>query len=213
MIIALDGSAASGKGTLARKLAAHFDLAHLDTGALYRALALALVDKGFDADNITEHQAVTESVRLDPALGHDPRIRTEMVAALASKVAAIPEVRANLLTFQRQFAAHPPHGTGAILDGRDIGSVVLPDAAIKFFVDADIEIRAARRTKELHDAGQSAMFRAILKDMQERDERDRNRETAPLVAVADAKTIDTSTMDADQVLAEAIAHIMQITSD
>ena len=207
MIIALDGSAASGKGTLAKRLANHLDLAHLDTGALYRGLALQLLEHGAEIDNINTKQAVTESAQFDSSFSKDARIRTDAVAMMASKIAVLPEVRANLLAFQRHFAANPPSGRGAILDGRDIGSVVLPDARIKFFVDAAIDIRAQRRTKELQAAGQSAMFRDVLEEMQARDDRDRNRDTAPLRATADAKVIDTSSMDADAVMAEALAYI------
>ena len=207
MIIALDGSAASGKGTLAKRLAAHYDLAHLDTGSLYRALALQVIDKGLDTENIDENQIVNEAKSLDINRAEDARIRTDAVASAASIVAAIPAVRAELLAFQRHFATSPPSGCGAILDGRDIGSVVLPDARIKFFVDASLEVRAERRTKELRQAGQSVMFPTVLKEMQDRDDRDRNRTVAPLRATADAKIIDTSTLDADAVLAEAIAYV------
>ena len=207
MIIALDGSAASGKGTLAKRLAAHYDLAHLDTGSLYRALALQVIDKGIGTNNIDKNQIVSEAQSLDIGRAEDARIRTDAVATAASKVAAIPAVRAELLAFQRQFAATPPYGRGAILDGRDIGSVVLPDAQIKFFVDASLEIRAERRTKELRQAGQSVMFPTVLKEMQDRDDRDRNRAVAPLRATADAKVIDTSALDADAVLVEAIAYV------
>ena len=213
MIIALDGSAASGKGTLAKRLAAHFDLAHLDTGSLYRSLALQLLDQGINLDNIDINQSIKESQTFDAALGSDPRIRRDSVAMMASKIAVIPEVRANLLAFQRNFAKTPPSGTGAVLDGRDIGSVVLPDAPIKFFVDADIDIRAHRRTKELQAAGQSAMFRDVLEEMKARDDRDRNRDTAPLKAATDAKIIDTSFMDADQVMAEAVAYVAEMTKE
>lgn len=213
MIIALDGSAASGKGTLAKRLAAHFDLAHLDTGSLYRGLALQLLDQGADVNNIDINQSIKESSQFNAAWANDLRIRTDAVAMMASKVAAIPKVRAHLLAFQRHFAANPPTGRGAILDGRDIGSVVLPDAPIKFFVDADIEVRAERRSKELQAAGQSAMFRDVLEEMQARDERDRNRDTAPLKAAADAKIIDTSFMDADQVMTEALAYIAELTTE
>ena len=138
-------------------------------------------------------------------------IRSEHVAEMASIVAAIPAVRAALLNLQRQFAAQPPHGSGAILDGRDIGTVVLPHADIKFFIDANIDIRAERRTKELIHAGQSVMFRDVLKEMQERDSRDRSRTVAPLRPADDAITIDTSKMDADAVLALAQSHIAALS--
>ncbi len=207
MIIAVDGSAASGKGTLAKRLAAHFDLAHLDTGGLYRALALYLMRQRISAETAEETVAAAAIADLDLRLIDDPVIRDDAVAHMASVIAAMPAVRAGFLRLQRDFASTPPVGTGAILDGRDIGSVVLPDAAIKFFVDADIEIRARRRTNELQAAGQSVMFRNVLADMQARDARDRGRTIAPLRAVEDAKQINTSDMDADQVFIAALAYV------
>jgi cytidylate kinase len=213
MIIAVDGSAASGKGTLAKRLAQHFDLAHLDTGSLYRALGLQLLKQGAKPENIDEIQAISESQHLDLRLCDDPQIRTDEIASIASIIAPITAVRANLLKLQRDFAASPPHGKGAVLDGRDIGSVVLPDAPIKLFIDADLEVRADRRIKELLRAGQSAMFRDVLEDMRVRDQRDRERDVAPLRAVSDAKIIDTSDMDADQVFAAALDHITTVTAE
>jgi len=213
MIIAVDGSAASGKGTLAKRLARHFDLAHLDTGSLYRALGLQLLKQGANPENINEIQAISESQHLDLRLCDDPQIRTDEIASIASIIAPITAVRANLLKLQRDFAASPPHGKGAVLDGRDIGSVVLPDAPIKLFIDADLEVRADRRIKELLRAGQSAMFRDVLEDMRVRDQRDRERDVAPLRAVSDAKIIDTSDMDADQVFAAALDHITTVTAE
>ena len=126
---------------------------------------------------------------------------------MASVIAAMPAVRENFLSLQRDFASSPPHGRGAVLDGRDIGSVILPDAPFKFFIDADLEVRADRRTRELQGKGQSVMFRDVFEDMRIRDERDRGRSTAPLRAVADAMVIDTSEMDADAVFAMALSHI------
>ena len=207
MIIAVDGSAASGKGTLAKRLAAHFDLAHLDTGGLYRALALYLMRQRISAETAEETVAAAAIADLDLRLIDDPVIRDDAVAHMASVIAAMPPVRAGFLRLQRDFASTPPVGSGAILDGRDIGSVVLPDAPIKFFVDADIEIRARRRTNELQAAGQSVMFRNVLADMRARDARDRGRTIAPLRAVEDAKQINTSDMDADQVFVAALAYI------
>ena len=207
MIIAVDGSAASGKGTLAKRLAAHFDLAHLDTGGLYRALALYLMRQRISAETAKETVAAAAIADLDLRLIDDPVIRDDAVAHMASVIAAMPAVRAGFLRLQRDFASTPPVGSGAILDGRDIGSIVLPGAPIKFFVDADIEIRARRRTNELQAAGQSVMFRVVLADMQARDARDRGRTIAPLRAVEDAKQINTSDMDADQVFVAALAHI------
>ena len=210
MIIAVDGSAASGKGTLSRRLADHFNLAHLDTGSLFRALALQLLNTGTEIGIIDENQVIEESSRLDFGLCSVPEIRTDRVASLASKVAILPEVRANLLTLQRNFANDPPHGNGAVLDGRDIGSVVVPETPIKLFINAKLEVRAERRFKELLHAGQSVMFRDVMAEMRERDQRDRNRSVGPLRAADGAKTIDTSTMDADKVFAVALDHVKHI---
>jgi len=207
MIIAIDGSAASGKGTLAKRLAADLGFDYLDTGALYRAVALSLLKAGADGDDINEKQAVRLSASLDLELTQSPEIRNDRIASLASQVAALGPVRAELLTLQRAFAATPPHGNGAVLDGRDIGTIVLPHADLKFFIDADIDIRAERRTKELLQAGQSVMFRDVLAEIQARDDRDRTRSVAPLKAADDAITIDTSSMDAAAVLALALSHI------
>ena len=207
MIIAIDGSAASGKGTLAKRLAMYFGLSHLDTGALYRAVGLQLLNAGQQPEDINEDQCVKSCVELNITLATSPLIRSEKVAEMASVVAAMPAVRAALLDLQRQFAAAPPNPKGAILDGRDIGTVVLPNADIKFFIDADIYTRAERRTKELLQAGQSVMFRNVLLEMQERDTRDRSRSSAPLRPADDAIIIDTSKMNADDVLALALSHI------
>ena len=207
MIIAIDGSAASGKGTLAKRLAKHFSLSHLDTGALYRAVGLQLLNAGEDPKNIDENQFTKLCIELDITLTRSPLIRSEKVAEMASVVAAMPVVRAALLNLQRQFAASPPDPNGAILDGRDIGTVVLPDADIKFFIDANIHTRAERRTKELLQAGQSVMFRDVLSDLQERDSRDKSRSAAPLIRADDAIFIDTSRMDVDDVMAFALSQI------
>ena len=207
MIIAIDGSAGSGKGTLAKKLAQHLGYDHLDTGALYRAVALSLLNNGMDENNISENQAVKCASSLNLALTQSSKIRSDAVANLASKVAVLRPVRTKLLMLQRGFAEAPPSGKGAVLDGRDIGTVVLPNADLKFFIDADINIRADRRTKELRQAGQSAMFRDILADMKMRDGRDRSRSVAPMRAAKDAVTIDTSNLDESEVLQIALAHI------
>ena len=207
MIIAIDGSAASGKGTLAKSLARQLGYDYLDTGALYRAVGLSLIKAGVNPNNIVENQAIDIAKSLDLNLTNSPLIRDDRVADMASRVAAITPVRAALLDLQRRFAATPQSGRGAILDGRDIGTVVLPSADLKLFIDAAIETRAKRRTKELHDAGQSAMFRDVLADMQARDKRDRTRSVAPLRAADDAITIDTTTMDAAAVLALALTYV------
>ena len=207
MIIAVDGSAASGKGTLAKRLAAHYDLAHLDTGALYRCLALHLIKEGRTATNVTESEATGAVGNIDLLMAGSAAIRTDAVAGMASVVAAMPAVRQNFVSLQRQFATQTPNRRGAVLDGRDIGSVILPDADFKFFIDADLEERARRRTKELQESGQSAMFRDVFEDMQDRDRRDRERSTAPLKAAEDALVIDTTQLDADSVFAMAASHI------
>lgn len=207
MIIAVDGSAASGKGTLAKRLATRFNLAHLDTGSLYRALGLDLLRAGETYETIEEKVASEAISGLDLTLADTAEIRTDRVAGMASLIAAMPAVRAGLVALQRGFATSPPHGDGAVLDGRDIGSVILPDADFKFFIDADLEVRAARRTQELQAAGQSVMVRVVLGDMRDRDRRDRERQTAPLKAAVDALIIDSTDLDADGVFERAIDHI------
>ena len=207
MIIAVDGSAASGKGTLAKRLAAHYDLAHLDTGALYRCLALKLITDGQTASQVTEPDAAAAIDGIDLSMASSAAIRTDAVAGMASVVAAMPTVRQKFVSLQRLFATQTPDHHGAVLDGRDIGSVILPDADFKFFIDADLEERARRRTRELQESGQSAMFRDVFEDMRERDRRDRERNTAPLKAAEDALVIDTTRRDADSVFAMAARHI------
>ena len=204
MIIAVDGSAASGKGTLAKRLALHFDLSHLDTGSLYRALGLHLLKSGVTPEKAEEKLAAAAVSGLDLGLADSPEIRTDAVARMASVIAAMPAVRSAFTALQRDFARKPPHGNGAVLDGRDIGSVILPGADFKFFIDADLEVRADRRTRELQAKGQSVMFLDVLEDMRDRDRRDRERKTAPLKATDDAFVIDTSTKDADKVFTLAV---------
>jgi len=198
MIVAVDGPAAAGKGTLARRLAREFNLAYLDTGSLYRAVGLQVMDAGGDpADPVAAERAARS---LDLASLDSPRLRDETVADAASKVAAMPGVRAALLTRQRDFAEHPPKPyAGAILDGRDIGTTVCPHAGIKLFVTASLEARAKRRTLELQDKGIDAIQDRVLADMIVRDERDRGRTAAPLAPAGDALVVDTTDMDADQV--------------
>ncbi len=204
MIIAVDGPAAAGKGTLARRLAARFGLNYLDTGLIYRAVGWAVLQSGgVPADP----QAATAAARrLDPSLLDRPELRDEAAAAAASQVAAIPAVRAALLDFQRRFAAQPP---GAVLDGRDIGTVVCPAAEVKLFVTASLEKRTERRLKELLDKGESAIRERVLEDMKARDERDSARSVAPLVPAEDAVLLDTSELDADAAFAAAVAIISQ----
>jgi CMP/dCMP kinase len=201
-IVAIDGPAASGKGTLARRIAEKFNLAHLDTGKIYRATGLAVLAAGGDpADPVTAEKAAQS---LDFATLDDARLRREDVGRAASVVAAIPGVRAALLEAQRRFAHHPPPpAKGAVLDGRDIGTVVCPDADVKIFLVASAESRAFRRAKELRPDDAAAIYDDVLQDMRERDARDSERRVAPLAAAPDATTIDTTSLDADQVFEQA----------
>jgi CMP/dCMP kinase len=203
-VIAIDGPAASGKGTLAQRIAERFGLAHLDTGALYRATARAVLDAAGNPGNpVTAARAAR---RVDPQLLADPRLRDDAVASAASVVAAIPEVRRALLGLQREFAAHPPASArGAVLDGRDIGTVVYPQADVKLFITASTETRAARRVKELREQGTPAIYQDVLQDLNERDARDSRRRAAPLMAAPDAHIIDTTTLDAEAVFERVCA--------
>jgi CMP/dCMP kinase len=207
MIIAIDGPAAAGKGTLARRLAKHYGLAYLDTGSLYRAVALKVLEAG--ADPADAGQAAAAARKIGPADLDRPVLREERVGAAASKVAVHPAVRQALLEFQRNFARKPPAGTrGAVLDGRDIGTVICPEPdVIKFFVSANPETRARRRLKELQEKGDSPIYTAVLQDMKERDARDANRGLAALKKAPDAVDLDTSALDADQVFALALRFI------
>ena len=205
MIIAIDGPAAAGKGTLAKRLAAHFDLAFLDTGRLYRAVGFAVLRAGEDPHDTAA--AVAAARALDPKNVDTDELYTEQVAETASVVAAIGDVRKELLTFQREFAHNPPGGkAGAVLDGRDIASVVCPDATYKFFVFASPQERAKRRFKELQENGVQSTYAAVLADIEQRDQRDRTRKVSPLKSV-DAREIDTSDKTPDAVFEEALAHI------
>lgn len=198
IIIAVDGTAASGKGTLAKKLAAHFHFHYLDSGALYRLVALGVAESHGDPRN--EADALAAAQHIDPVRACDPAIRTAEMGERASIVSAHPAVRAALLEFQRSFAKLPP---GAVIDGRDIGTVVCPDATVKLFVDAAPEIRAHRRWLELAASGADEAH--ILADIKARDERDRNRPVAPLIAAADAKLLDTSKLDIGGAFLAALA--------
>jgi cytidylate kinase len=197
-VVAIDGPAASGKGTLARRLADRFGFAHLDTGALYRATALLVLDQAEDPSDPAIAEAAARQV--DMQMLSDPRLREHAVSAAASVVAAIPGVRSILLGLQRQFAAYPPApAKGAVLDGRDIGSLVCPSADAKIFLTASAETRARRRLAELRQQGATAIYENVLQDMKERDARDSERPTAPLIAAPDAIVIETTTLDADAV--------------
>ncbi|HTP37213.1 MAG TPA: (d)CMP kinase [Methyloceanibacter sp.] len=202
MIIAIDGPAASGKGTLARRLAQRYGFAVLDTGKLYRATALKALESGGDPADSAVAEAAAKRVRPEDLA--DPRLREDRVAQAASIVAAIPGVRAALLAFQRDFARHPPPGfKGAVLDGRDIGTVVCPEAEVKLFVTASAEARATRRFKELQESGEIAIYQRVLQDIEQRDARDRERQAAPLRQAEDALALDTTMLDADAAFREA----------
>lgn len=199
MIIAVDGPAAAGKGTIARALAQHFGYHHLDTGTLYRRVGLELLKS--DGDIHDSKVATVIAQNLHSYAWLDYELRTEAVGAAASIVASIPEVRAALLDFQRSFAGQKP---GAVLDGRDIGTVVCPNAQVKLFVTASPEVRAVRRQAELQAGGMDVTYEAVLQDIRQRDERDRNRAVAPLVPARDAVIIDTSDMTAEVAISAAI---------
>lgn len=212
IIIAIDGPAASGKGTLARKLAQRLGYAYLDTGALYRCVGKAVLDAGGDPAN--EMTAVRAAKSLSGALKpedlQNPALRNDTVGQAASMVAKFAPVRQALLDFQKEFAAHPVTETpvgGVILDGRDIGTVICPDAPVKLFVTASTEERASRRFKELTGKGIETSYEAVLADMKERDARDSGRETAPLKPAADAHILDTSTMNEGEVMERALSII------
>jgi cytidylate kinase len=201
MIIAVDGPAAAGKGTLARALAAHFGFHFLDTGSLYRMVGLALLSKGKDPHDLAAATAAARS--LDPKSWSADALRGEDVGQAASIVAAMLPVRDALLDLQRAFAAKKP---GAVLDGRDIGTIVCPTAEAKIFVTASPQVRARRRARELAGRGTEISYDVVLADIRERDERDRNRPFAPLVPAADAFVLDTSDLDIEQAVAAAIAY-------
>jgi CMP/dCMP kinase len=199
MIIAIDGPAASGKGTLAKKLAQHYGYRHLDTGVIYRAVAHALLEEG--ADLRDEALAVAAAVELDPETFSNPALKSQKVGEAASVVSAIPRVREVLLDFQRRFAATPP---GTVLDGRDIGTVICPNADVKIFVVADPKVRAHRRTLEAKSRGEEADEARILQEIIQRDERDRNRATAPLKPAADAYLLDNTNLDIEAAVRAAV---------
>jgi cytidylate kinase len=200
LVIAVDGPAASGKGTLARRLAAHYRLPYLDTGLLYRMVARAMLDAGHD---LHDAAAAGETVaNFDDAAFSEDRLRGREIGEAASVVAAMPAVRKGLTERQRRFAARPG---GAVLDGRDIGTVICPDARAKLFVTATPEVRAARRQKELAGRGEAAAFEGILADIRRRDARDSGRSDAPLKVADDAIVLDTSALTIEDAVAAAIA--------
>jgi cytidylate kinase len=205
-IIAIDGPSAGGKGTIARKLAAHFGFAHLDTGLLYRAVGLAVLKAGKDpTDAVIAEQAARA---LDPATimnsADDPALRADSTSVAAAKVAAVPAVRAALLKFQQDFCLRPPGGKpGAVLDGRDIGTVIAPHATVKIYVTAAVETRAERRLKELQERGEHATYATVLADMKERDARDASRSIAPAKPADDAVILDTTRLTAEEAFTKA----------
>ena len=200
IVIAVDGTAASGKGTLAKRLAAHFGFAHLDSGSLYRRVALGVLEAGGDPKN--EQDALKAARAVDPGRAADPAIRTAEIGKIASVVSAFPAVRAALLEFQRAFAGAEP---GAVIDGRDIGTVICPDATAKLFVDAKPEIRAHRRWLELQAMGIARDEAALLAEIKARDAADMSRPVSPLKQATDAFLLDTSEMDIDAAFAAALA--------
>lgn len=199
MIIAIDGPAASGKGTLARRLADRFGLAYLDTGSLYRAVGLSVLNADGDPRNESVALSAAESLDLDSI--NDADLRTRGVGEAASIVAAIPAVREELLSFQRKYAKRPG---GSVLDGRDIGTAVCPDADVKLFVTASVEERARRRHTELSQSDTSLKLETVVEDLRVRDERDRNRQTAPLKPADDAHLLDTSDLDIEAAFQAAV---------
>jgi len=206
MIIAIDGPAASGKGTLARRVAEAMDYAYLDTGLLYRATGAKVLALGLDPSDEDVAVGVAEKLGANDLDGQE--LRSEEVGNAASKVAAIPRVRAVLLDFQRNLASSPPGGKrGAVLDGRDIGTVVCPDAPIKFYLTASVEERANRRFKQLQEKNPAAIYERVLKELEERDARDSARDVAPLKMASDAIHIDTDRLNADAVFNAVMAHI------
>jgi CMP/dCMP kinase len=200
VIIAIDGPAASGKGTIAKRLAAHYGLRHLDTGLLYRAVAKAVLDSGAKPDNADA--AIAAAKALDPSRFDEAALKSAAVGEAASYVSAIPDVRAALVTYQRSFAAS---AAGAVLDGRDIGTVICPDADVKIFVTAAPEVRARRRAMEYAAAGKDGDEGTVLADIRKRDERDSNRSASPLRQADDAHLLDTTNLDVEAAVAAAIA--------
>jgi cytidylate kinase len=206
MIIAIDGPSAAGKGTLARRLADRYGLALLDTGKLYRAVALKAMQAGGQA--AVGPAAIAAAQSLTAADLDLPGLRDEAVSQMSSIAAAIPEVRAALVDFQRQYAHFPPNGAaGAVLDGRDIGTVICPDADVKIFLTASEAARVERRWQQLRAGGADTIKTRVLADLRERDQRDSARSSAPLVAAPDAFQLDTTALDADQAFEAAVAHI------
>lgn len=207
LVVAIDGPAASGKGTLSKRLAQALGFAHLDTGLLYRAVGMLVADDDPQGDS---ERFVAAARRLSEADLERDDLRGGLAGRLASVGAAIPAVRALLLDYQRRFAAAPPGGkAGAVLEGRDIGTVICPDAAVKLYVVASAEERARRRVAELQGRGEAAIYATVLQDLQDRDRRDQERAVAPLKPAADAVVLDTTELNADQVFDKALAIVRE----
>lgn len=204
MIIAVDGPTASGKGTIAKALAEHFGLPHLDTGLLYRAVGRQVFLDGRDPDDSGDALAATS---FPDTLLNDPHLRSEETGGLASRVSVHPAVRQALYDRQRSFATQPG---GAVLDGRDIGTVIVPEAQAKLFITASVEARAQRRFHEMRERGAAVTLAEIAEDLRRRDDRDRNRKVAPLVPAADAMVIDTSALGKEEAIAAAIEAVKHV---
>lgn len=204
MIIAVDGPTASGKGTLAKALANHYRLPHLDTGLLYRAVGRQVALNGGNPDNAGDALAGCD---FPESLLDDPELRTEATGGLASRVSIHPDVRKALYERQRAFATQPG---GAVLDGRDIGTVIAPEAKVKLFVTASVDARADRRFKEMQDRGNGTSWADIAENLRRRDERDAGRKDAPLIAASDAYVLDTTSLGRDEAIAEAIKIVERV---
>ena len=212
VVIAVDGPAASGKGTLSNSLANHFDFARLDTGLIYRALGLKVLDDGVDASDKQKVILLANQVSFDDL--NQENLRSEKVGAVASRLAAIPDVRGVLRKFQRDFAVHPPaEKSGVVLDGRDIGTIVCPNANFKIFLIADKDVRATRRFKELQERGLRAIYSQILRDIVDRDARDSLRSVAPLEPAKDAFVLDTSKLSVDATFVAVLRYISTQNKD
>lgn len=206
-VIAIDGPAASGKGTLSKSLAKALNFGHLDTGALYRLVGFTVLERGGDPAEKEDAIEAAEFLRdyFDPVLLDNPTLREDECGQAASKVAVVPQVRAALLDLQKNFALNPGKAyVGAVLDGRDIGTVIVPDAPLKLFVTASVEIRSERRLKELQSKGLDVTKATVLKDMRERDARDEGRKSAPMKPAEDAIIIDSSDLGPEEMLETAL---------
>tara|TARA_Y100001935_G_C17283168_1_gene498736 strand:+ start:747 stop:1400 length:654 start_codon:yes stop_codon:yes gene_type:complete len=208
LIIAIDGTAASGKGTLAKRISKEFEFAYLDTGKLYRLVAYIIIKDKINSNDINEVKNRFTNFNFEDISLKLPTLKSDEVGKMASLIAGYKELRDILLQYQKEFAFKKHHNKkGVVLDGRDIGTVVLPEANLKFFVDANVETRAERRWKELISLGQSTIKRNVLKDLRSRDERDSQRKHSPLIPASDAILIDTTNLSVDEVFSSAKKYI------